>query len=163
MAELGPTYEEHLQSLVSAKSPSIPFYSSVTGKLATETNFGPEYWRSNLESPVEFFPAVKAMINNQGPDQLFLELGPHSALGGPLRQIFAASAAKGRRVYLPSLVRGVDAVGCLLEMAGQLYLKSMPVQFENLMPKGKILTDLPNYPWNHEQVHWTEPRAVKDW
>jgi acyl transferase domain-containing protein len=72
MAELGPTYEEHLQSLMHAKAPSIPFYSSVTGKLlATETTLGSRYWRHNLESPVEFFPAVKALINAQGPDQLF--------------------------------------------------------------------------------------------
>ncbi|PGH14046.1 hypothetical protein AJ79_03316 [Helicocarpus griseus UAMH5409] len=162
MLPLGPTYEEHL-SLVRAQAPSIPFFSSVTGKLASGIVLGPQYWRQNLESPVKFFPAVRELIASQESDQLFLEIGPHSALSGPLRQIFGASSSKGRKTYLASLIRGFNAVQSVLEMAGQLYLKSVPIDFEYLTPPGRTLTDIPNYPWQHENVHWAEPRVVKEW
>lgn len=160
---LGQAYEDYLTPLVHAKEPSIPFFSSVTGKLASGTTFGPQYWRQNLESPVKFFPAVKALISSQESDQLFLEIGPHSALSGPVRQIFGASGSKGRRTYLASLVRNTDAVDSVLDMAGQLYLKSIPVQFDHLTPGGRTLTDLPTYPWQHGTVHWAEPRVVEEW
>ncbi|PGH05504.1 hypothetical protein AJ80_08325 [Polytolypa hystricis UAMH7299] len=163
MLPLGQTYEDHLSPLVKAQPPSVPFFSSVTGKLASATTFGPQYWRQNLESPVKFFPAIRALIASQESDQFFLEIGPHSALSGPIRQIFGASASKGRRTYLASLVRGANAVDSVLEMAGQLFLKSIPVQLEHLTSSGRTLTDIPNYPWQHENVLWNEPRVVKEW
>ncbi|KAL4863050.1 hypothetical protein BDV12DRAFT_189962 [Aspergillus spectabilis] len=164
MRELGPEYERNVRSLVNAGTAVIPFFSSVTGRFAEDTVFGAEYWRQNLESPVKFFPAVKELINSkQEADQLFLEIGPHSALAGPLMQIFKTTALKRRLTYLPSLIRGKDAVGSILEMCGQLHLQTVDINVEHLNPGANILTDLPGYPWQHDASYWPENRALKEW
>lgn len=165
MLDLGSRYEQCLQPFVRAQRARLPFFSSVTGKrLAEEALLDARYWRQNLESPVKFYPAVRALIANQQPaDQLFLEIGPHSALGGPLRQIFKATKTKGRLTYSPSLVRGRNAVESALEMCGQLFLQTVDIRMEQWTRGGSTLTDLPAYPWQHESSHWSETRAVREW
>ncbi|KAL4814823.1 hypothetical protein BDW67DRAFT_192033 [Aspergillus spinulosporus] len=165
MLDLGSGYEQCLQPFVKTQRARLPFFSSVTGKrLAEEALLDARYWRQNLESPVKFYPAVRALIASQQPaDQLFLEIGPHSALGGPLRQIFKATKTKGRLAYLPSLVRGRNAVESALEMCGQLFLQTVDIRMEQWTRGGSTLTDLPAYPWQHESSHWFETRAVREW
>ncbi|KAL2816619.1 hypothetical protein BDW59DRAFT_166264 [Aspergillus cavernicola] len=164
MLELGPGYEQQLQPFVNDGPAGIPFFSTVTGKSAATTLLDAQYWRLNLESPVKFFPAVKALIASQQPaDQLCLEIGPHSALGGPLRQIFKMTATKGRLTYFPTLVRGKNAVESILDMCGQLYLHMVDIRLEQLNPGARTLTDLPGYPWQHDTSHWAETRAVREW
>lgn len=163
MTEFGPIYERYIEPFVTAKSPSITFFSSVTGKALEGGEFGAEYWRRNLESPVRFFPAVKSMIDSQESDQLFLEIGPHSALAGPLRQIFKASSSKIKLDYCPSIVRGTNETLSILNMCGQLYLQMIPLNLRLLTTGGVLLTDLPNYPWHHAASHWVENRVLREW
>ncbi|KIA75610.1 polyketide synthase [Aspergillus ustus] len=164
MLEVGSAYEEYLRPFVYAKPTSVPFLSTVTGKPASTAPLDAGYWRRNLESPVKFFPGVKALIaSQQSQDQLYLEIGPHSALGGPLRQIFKTTSSKSRLTYLPTLLRGKDALECVLQTCGQLYLQAVDLRLEKLSPGGATLTDLPAYPWHHETSHWAESRAVKEW
>lgn len=164
MLELGSEYEQHLYPLLNTQTPTIPFFSSVTGVFTPTTVLGAEYWRQNLESPVKFFPAVKALISSQqASDHLYLEIGPHSALSGPLRQIFKNTASKGRLSYLPTLIRGKNSVESILETCGQLYLQTVDIDIKPLNPEAKILTDLPVYPWQHDVSHWVENRVLKEW
>jgi acyl transferase domain-containing protein len=164
MLEVGAVYEEYLRAFVHAKPASVPFLSTVTGKSAGTTLLDAAYWRRNLESPVKFFPAVKAMIaSQQSQDQLYLEIGPHSALSGPLRQIFKTTPAKGRLTYLSTTTRGKDGLECILRMCGQLYLQAVDLRLEKLTPGAETLTDLPAYPWQHDTSHWAESRAVREW
>jgi acyl transferase domain-containing protein len=164
MLELGSEYEQHLQPLLNAQTPATPFFSSVTGTYTPATVLGAEYWRQNLESPVKFFPAVKELIKSQqATDHLYLEIGPHSALAGPLRQIFKMTASKGRLTYLPTLIRGKNSVESILETCGQLYLQTVDINIKQLNPGAEVLTDLPVYPWQHDISHWVENRALKEW
>ncbi|KAL6231642.1 hypothetical protein BDW75DRAFT_247787 [Aspergillus navahoensis] len=164
MLDVGAEYEKHLQPFVHAQPVVIPFFSTVTGKTAGTAILDAGYWRRNLESPVKFFPAVKSLIASHQPvDQLYLEIGPHSALGGPLRQIFKTTAAKGRLAYLPTLVRGKHAVESILQACGELYLQGLDLQLNRLTPGATTLTDLPVYPWHHGSSHWAEARAVREW
>lgn len=164
MLELGSEYEQHLQPLINSQAPAIPFFSSVTGVFTPTAVLGAEYWRQNLESPVKFFPAVKALINSQqAADHLCLEIGPHSALAGPLRQIFKMTASKGHLTYLPTLIRGKSSLESILETCGQLYLQTVDIDIKPLNPGAKVLTDLPLYPWKHDVSHWVENRALKEW
>ena len=163
MAEIGPIYEQYIKPLITAKSPTTNFFSSVSGKFLEGNKLGAEYWRQNLESPVRFFPAVKSLIESQGSDQLFLEIGPHSALAGPLRQIFKASSSNVRLSYCASMVRGKYDTLSILDMCGQLYLQKIPLNLELLTLGAHHLTDLPNYPWRHDISHWVENRVVKEW
>ncbi|KAL5043621.1 hypothetical protein BDW71DRAFT_216220 [Aspergillus fruticulosus] len=165
MLDLGSGYEQSLQPFVRAQRARVPFFSSVTGKrLPEEALLDARYWRRNLELPVNFYSAVKSLIASQQPaDQLFLEIGPHSALGGPLRQIFKTTKTKGRLDYSPSLVRGRNAVESALEMCGQLFLQAVDIRMEQWARGGSTLTDLPAYPWQHDASHWYETRAVREW
>jgi acyl transferase domain-containing protein len=163
MAEVGDVYEEFMKPYVTGKAPTIPFYSSVSGNLVKTTKLDQSYWRKNLESPVKFYPAVRSCIENQMGDQLFLEIGPHSALAGPLRQIFKVIAYNDQLIYHQTLVRGKDSTSCLLQAIGQLYLNAVPINFESLNSKGRPLTDLPLYPWRHETSYWSESRITKEW
>ncbi|KAL2441685.1 Highly reducing polyketide synthase gloL [Exophiala dermatitidis] len=163
MTEIGSQYEEFLQPCISPKSPAIRLFSTVTGDLMEDPTMGPAYWRQNLESPVQFYSAIRHIIEKGKSDQLFLEIGPHSALAGPLRQIFKSSSAKTRLSYVSSLTRGKNAIECIQDMCGQLYLHGIPLSFAPIMRVSRPLTDLPLYPWRHNASHWAETRAVREW
>ena len=45
MLELGSEYEQHLYPLLNTQTPTIPFFSSVTGVFTPTTVLGAEYWR----------------------------------------------------------------------------------------------------------------------
>lgn len=100
-------------------TPSTTFISSVTGNAINgPLTFGPEYWLSNLVSPVKFSTAVSTLMDTKG-DGLFLEVGPHSTLSGPLRQI---AAEKSRPfTYVSSQVRGESSIKNLMAALGRLY------------------------------------------
>ncbi|KAJ5087107.1 hypothetical protein NUU61_008414 [Penicillium alfredii] len=163
MKDLGSIYETHLQRFVKAKPPTIQFISSVAGQSSTSVSLDAEYWRRNLESPVEFLAAVRAMVARPDGDQLFLEIGPHAALASPIRQIFFSYQKEHQLMYQESLMRGQNALSCILEMLGQLYLQAILIRREALLPEEPILTDLPPYPWNHEESHLLESRVVREW
>jgi acyl transferase domain-containing protein len=165
MTEIGGLYEDMLKKTISAGSPQIPFFSSsVKAKQDLDTlDLGPTYWRNNLESPVLFHSAVETCIEEHPKDHLFIELGPHSALAGPLRQIFKQRDPKDNISYLSALVRGKDASETFLKLIGQLHLLLIPVNFRALTPTGKVLTDLPTYQWKHDTSYWNESRLTHDW
>ena len=167
MQELGDAYQALLENRVSSCRPAIPFFSSVTGKaIARSDQLGPFYWRKNLESPVLFYSAVKMMMmamKDPPDDKIFLEIGPHSALAGPLRQIFKAVATEGLPIYFPSLLRGKNCTESLLTTVGQLHLQCVPIEFTALTPSMRVLTNLPNYQWNHDTSYWSESRVSREW
>lgn len=167
MHDLGDAYQSLLENHVFSRQPAIPFFSSVTGKaIARSDQLGPSYWRDNLESPVLFYSAVKMMMtvmNDLSNDKLFLEIGPHSALAGPLRQIFKAITTEALPTYFPTLVRGKNCTESLLTTVGQLHLQSVPIDFVALTPSMRVLTNLPNYQWNHETSYWSESRVSREW
>lgn len=77
MRGIGKTYEASLDPLVHAGEVSLPFYSSVTGKLETgKGTLGVHYWRKNLECPVLFYPAVMSYLKEATRDTVFVEVGP---------------------------------------------------------------------------------------
>src|SRR5580700_2368341 len=117
MVELGNEYYNLIERHIAARQPKVPFYSSVTGKILDEPEtLGPTYWKTNLESPVLFNSAVTAILLDQPENNLFLEIGPHSALSSPLRQIFKATSTQS--IYESTLVRGKDCVESMLTTAG---------------------------------------------
>lgn len=162
MKEIAETYEDSIQDYISAKEPEVAFYSSVTGSLISEYgSLGAKYWRQNLESPVLFSSAVRSLLKDSPKDQVFVEIGPHSALQGPLRQIFKACSASNPH-YASALVRNERGSKTILQCVGQLFIRGMSIDFTAMMP-GRVLTDLPAYPWNHEAEYWDETRVARDW
>lgn len=169
MVECGEIYLQNLSStLEKTKQTRIPFFSSTYGgQLADKTKLDEQYWRLNLQSPVRFDTAVRSLLQemsqeDDGKSRIMLEIGPHSALAGPLRQIFRDTNRK--LTYTSTLVRQRNAKASLLEAIGHLWVHSVPINLSALFPTGgKVLTDLPTYPWYHEQSFWEENRIAKQW
>lgn len=122
MGEIGGMYEKLLDGFVKDKKPSVPFYSSVTEKqIKTSGQLGPSYWRRNLENPVLFSPAVQLMMHSTVEDTVYLEISPHAALSGPLRDIFKSVQMPTASTYLPTLIRNESGPKSILSSLGRLY------------------------------------------
>jgi acyl transferase domain-containing protein len=167
MQAVGESYQSLMNNHTIRSTSTIPFYSSVTGeKIEPGSQLGNNYWRQNLESPVAFSPAVKALLEDHSlasTDKLFIEIGPHSALAGPLRQVFRSVKTAINPQYLATMIRDSNCTERLLKTAGQLYLLGIPLHFSAINPSGKVLTNLPTYPWHHKEQYWNESRLVRDW
>ncbi|EAU32451.1 hypothetical protein ATEG_07067 [Aspergillus terreus NIH2624] len=146
----------------------IDFYSSLLGqKLDTGLALNASYWVENLTKPVLFSSALETLYAESKPD-LVVEIGPHSALEGPIKQTFkgigqeAASEVK----YLPSLVRNQNATITALSLAGNLFTNGQALDFgavnqtDDQAVKPVVLTDLSPYAWSH-QKYWHETRISK--
>ena len=163
MEVIGDDYQTLLESLVRSNQPTVPFFSSVTGKtIEGGSKLGPSYWRTNLESPVLFYSATQAILHKQSHN-LFLEIGPHSALAGPLRQIFKASNTISTPIYVPTVVRGKNCTTSVLAAMGQLHLQGIPINFDVITPGKTIPIDLPLYSWHHDTKYWNESRVTREW
>ncbi|KAJ3541377.1 hypothetical protein NM208_g4643 [Fusarium decemcellulare] len=167
MKSLAAQYQELIEpelAIKGLKRPVIigtPFFSSVTGKVVTfGEDLGPDYWVSNLTSRVRFTTAVSRALE-KFPNSLFVEIGPHSTLSGPLRQISAAVGAKYR--YIPTLIRGGDSSHNLLSTLGKLYQNGVSLDWSNIVRKGKVLSNIPRYAWDHSSgSFWYEARLSKE-
>ncbi|KAJ5698397.1 fatty acid synthase S-acetyltransferase [Penicillium macrosclerotiorum] len=171
MREVGERYESLLTRylpITQSTSFSCPLFSTVTGKEILEVSeINPRYWRENLESPVLFATAVRELLMSDASKALnpvFVEIGPHAALAGPLREIFSLHSGTISPVYLPTLDRkSNDLAAQLLEAAAECFSLGINVDLLNLNGPGRILTDLPVYPWDHTERHWQESRITRDW
>lgn len=160
MTEVWDHYHSLLVNCIGEKRVTKLFFSSVTGGLV-DFGLGPEYWQKNMESPVLFKSAVSQILRHRiGANAVFLEVGPHSALAGPLRQTLAHKGSKAS--YIPTMVRSRDCSETFLSALGSLWSLQVPFALEALFPSGSCLTDLPPYPWDHEESYWYESRLSKE-
>jgi acyl transferase domain-containing protein/NADPH:quinone reductase-like Zn-dependent oxidoreductase len=192
--------DEYLKSIehITPKKPNenhdlISFFSSVTGTKLQAEALGSAYWVSNLLGQVKFAESVKKLcfetdIRHTGIGRLagrrakrmgtaqkpgvdfFLELGPHSALSAPLKQIIQADVKlKAADIeYASVLVRNKDAISCALDAMAKLASLNYSMNFESINRQEvankrspRLLVDLPPYSWNHTRSYWAEPRMSK--
>ena len=154
---------------------SVAFSSPVTGGriFGADELTDPEHWVSSLVQPVEFVDAFTDMVlADMDPSgssvDVIIELGPHTALGGPIREILELPEFNGVQIpYFGCLVRYANALESIQSLAGNLLRGGLRPDMEKInFPLGKgyhvkTLTDLPSYPWNHQNRHWFEPRFNK--
>ena len=169
MVPLGKEYRRLLEEEFTHQG-AVPFtnhqlkatmYSSAIDDIIQDSAIlNPTYWQTNLTSPVRFYPALEKLLR-QIPNNVLVEVGPHSTLAGPLRQI--CSKVGLNSTYIPSMSRGKDCSEVLLSAFGQLYQQGVPLNFKALTVGGNVLTDLPLYPWDHGASFWYESRLSKDW
>ena len=160
---------------MSGRSARAPMYSCITGDVVSGENVGIEYWGRNIADPVLFNQAAQIMLTSESSIDHIVEIGPHSALAGPLKQIASALGFSTERLkYIPTLVRGSNGVDDMLRPAGTLFLRGYDVDLEQANSRGRIsengsaqqigkhLVDLPTYQWNYDQLHWVESRLSCD-
>ncbi|EGE05508.1 fatty acid synthase S-acetyltransferase [Trichophyton equinum CBS 127.97] len=161
---IGAQYELSISPFIRHEEKMLPLFSTVTSKTITQPqDLNAAYWRSNLESPVLFSGAIQSVL--QGAQRTaFLEIGPHSALAGPLRQIFQIAGLKNPPVYVPTLDRSeTDSQTQLLSAAGSTHICGVSVDLESENGKGNTLGNIPPYPWNHDHKYWYSSRLTDEW
>ncbi|KAI1080407.1 putative polyketide synthase [Whalleya microplaca] len=156
---------------------TVRMVSSVTNSVIPEmTVLDEAYWSANLRSPVLFNQAVQTILTSEefSKVDLLIEVGPHSAMAGPIKQIKAELNAE-KLDYLPTLLRGKDCAVQLLKLAGEMFLRSYPIDMERVtriegtspsgkptITKGSVIVDLPPYQWNYTKPFWAESRASRE-
>ncbi|KAI0439264.1 putative polyketide synthase [Xylaria telfairii] len=165
MWEYGPAYEKHLRPYLPdlTLEPQIPFYSSVTGdKLVGAGTLGAAYWRRNMESPVLFNSALRSALRNESDNNtVLIEIGPHPALGGPIRQILSDVGRTDS--HIGTLSRGRSCHESMLHLAGKLFQNGVPMNHSFICPPGCYVKDLPPYAWNRDTTYWAESRLAHEW
>ncbi|KAL9028248.1 MAG: hypothetical protein Q9196_003360 [Gyalolechia fulgens] len=187
MAQVAPVYNALLSTAISHmlteddsswRQPKTRMISSVTGEELQDDHVPVEYWSQNLRSRVLFDSAVSALANHPDLQTVgqVVEIGPHSALAGPLRQIFTANKFDHLN-YMPTLVRGSDSAVQLLKTAGELFVRDYPLDVEEVNAIDKLqsnntklalareprqLVDLPSYQWNYDKKYWAEARFSEE-
>ncbi|KFY28750.1 hypothetical protein V491_00304 [Pseudogymnoascus sp. VKM F-3775] len=162
-------FESSLPGLMNAaRTSDVPMYSCITGKvLNSQHDVGIAYWRKNLENPVLFTQAVAALVSAQPDVNCLIEIGPHSALAGPIRQIRSSLGLSTEDMgYLPSIIRGEDNVDNMLKLAGSLFVADYPIDLKAVNSDGALdgsfLPGLTSYQWNYEgDAPWVENRLSR--
>ena len=177
MQVLADEYLEALEGMVPQyprSKETVKMASSVTGKCIMYDELTPSYWVQNLVSPVLFSAAIDILLKQptkgrrqaratESAFDFLLEIGPHAALNGPLRQILQAYAAS-HIPYSSVLVRGENGSATALAAAGVLFCHGTQIDVEaanNIHNRPSPLTDLPSYPWNHSLKYWADSRISR--
>ena len=186
MEEIAADYSSALQDLFPGNpctGRSMTMVSSVTGqKLPLEEMRQSEYWTKNLTSPVRFSDALKQICSTAGRNSKkklgakqrtlsvtdIVEVGPHSALQGPTKDILRSIACEDVS-YASALVRSSSAMETVLGVLGRLHCLGYPVDVPEINQAGEkyrnrqiVLPDLPQYPFDHSRSYWHENRLCRE-
>lgn len=163
-------YKDSLEVLDQPKSiGGTRFYSSLYGRQIEGIECDAAYWVDNLTRPVRFSEALNCMVRPASDEgtaiSMLVELGPHSALQGPIKQVLQAAGVGKDVSYSSALVRKCSAVDSALDVASGVIAKGGLVHVDAInLPNGtdtckaSLLTDLPRYAWNHHKRYWHESR-----
>ncbi|OCL10070.1 putative polyketide synthase [Glonium stellatum] len=186
MNAVAPLYEGLFSSAARSLSdadfawrrPATNMISSVTGAEYTYEDISIAYWCDNLRSRVLFDSAMTTLGSSESFSHvnMLIEIGPHSALGGPIKQICSINGFH-HLGYAPSLLRGSNCAVALLKTAGELFNRGFAeLDFESINSVGgfaslnttkqrntpRYIPDLPPYQWNYEHTFWYEPRSIQE-
>ncbi|KAL4874704.1 hypothetical protein BJY04DRAFT_233401 [Aspergillus karnatakaensis] len=158
---IGGLYKSLVVPHLTPQAPTVPFYSTVYGRQVREAKaLGAEYWQLNIENPVLFRTAVSQMLADQD-NTAHLEIGPHSALAGPLRHIYKETNQQSTQ-YTSVAERGQDAANVFLTSLGNLFTFGLSPKVP-YSPNAYTLGDLPTYAWNYANPYWAETRVTAGW
>ena len=167
-------YRAAMGAIKPTRSKNVDFYSSLTGAKINTFALGSSYWVNNLKSTVQF---AKSLFNccslnreqSTSEDSVthLIEIGPHSALKGPIRDILVTAPKTSYKIgYSSTLVRKENAAVSILNLVSDLFMKGCNLNMTAInFPKGegrrKVLCELPRYSWNHETEYWHESRISR--
>ncbi|KAI1213019.1 uncharacterized protein F4807DRAFT_471537 [Annulohypoxylon truncatum] len=159
--------EDQFHPTEKALGSGATLFSSVTeSKRTTPTDA--LYWKTNMVSAVRFNGALKALLEDENAPNFLIEIGPSGALAGPVSQVLKSLPASvgGEITYTSSWARGADAGKALFDVAGRLWVAGADIDMATVNEydgQNRVITDLPNYSWNHTTKYWHENASSKDW
>ena len=173
---------QHIRTTNPTSTDNVRMFSSLTGRLVESTELGPQYWVDNMTCQVKFFQAFKSLVHftaskqqRRGTEKPFanfiIEIGPHAALKGPLRQMLNSDYGKAESMtYCSVLERNSNAATTALTVAGQLFAHGYAVNISRANNPQQLnsqplahLVDLPPFPWNRSYRYWHEGRMSTDY
>jgi acyl transferase domain-containing protein len=145
------------------------------------------YWVRNMLQPVRFSEALKRLccppagalrkrldrshrkhvaVNN------LVEIGPHSALQGPINETLRTHSPPNEINYYPTMKRGIPAINSILEVSGHMACRGIKIDLNvanqlELPPTDQasrraVLTELPEYPFDHSCTYWPTGRLGRE-
>ena len=152
---------------------TVRMISSVTGGLVQSKDLDAQYWARNMVSPVRFVEALEGALEplmgakegSQPSVEMILEIGPHSALAGPIKQILKENVQNCSEItYHSVLTRNADAIANAVNTAGELHVRGVNICFnainnQDQMSTQQPLMNMPTYNWEHSMSHWNEGRV----
>jgi acyl transferase domain-containing protein len=186
MEVVAAEYAKAIKGLESgqAKADHITMISSITGKEATKDDLrSPQYWVANMISLVRFSEAMEQLCDQSARKvrkkldcshrglfriDALLEVGPHSALEGPTRDIVSAILGSTDIPYSSCLIRKRAGLHSIMTAIGQLHCLGFSVDLEKVNGFGgkaydrpRTLANLPEYPFDHSRDYWHESRISR--
>lgn len=174
MTFVAEEYRAALQGLSISDGGIADFYSSVTGQRVSSSELGPDYWVLNMVNKVQFSNSLQNLClgtetrtkRKRGKAtavDILVEIGPHSALQAPIKQILQSNTkiSASRIQYMSALIRKTDAAHTCLDLVSRLFERGFPVDLHAVnCPLGSesnvVLVDLPPYTWDHSTSYWAE-------
>lgn len=186
MEDMSQKYEEMMGSLSRPNESTAPMISSVTGeRIASERLVDPSYWVLNMVSPVLFSQGMTKMCTGKTGNLVkkidmshtfsyavdhVVELGPHAVLQAPIQAILRSHQRAESIKYDSILRRNHCSMESMLSAVGSLHARGVKVNLEAVneghgcqrSPRA-LLTDLPEYPFNHSRSYWHEGRLSRNY
>ncbi|MFY1616143.1 type I polyketide synthase [Micromonospora sp. WMMD736] len=150
----GDELERQLDGLTPAE-PRVPMLSSVDPTGAVP-EYGPAYWGRNVREPVLFWPAIDRLLSRR--PAVFVELGPHPVLTGPLAASLVARSRRGAAIG--SLVRGRPPVQTLTRALAEAYTSGVAVDWAAVHGEGRRYLPLPPVRLSEERYWLPTPESV---
>ncbi|KAL7959326.1 hypothetical protein V8C34DRAFT_280434 [Trichoderma compactum] len=170
--------------------PPVVMISSVKGEAVEDRCLSIDYWTKNLLHPVRFSDALAGLCFSRTTQtqatlradaaganvfaDVLIELGPHGALQGAIRDVLAAHAEGVAVAFLPALKRDAPGADVLLNAIGYLHARGYPINVDDVNSSAdttggrgsrplRILPELPGYQFNHSNKFWYESRLSRNY
>jgi hypothetical protein len=116
-------------------------------------------WVKNFTSKVRFYQSFKRLctstsslkkglpaVSSKADIDMILEIGPHSALKGPIRSTTTELAEQNRLGYASSLIKGINACKTMLSLVGTLFTRGFSTDFRLVnFPNGTTKRNVSTY------------------
>ncbi|TLD18611.1 hypothetical protein PspLS_10350 [Pyricularia sp. CBS 133598] len=144
--------------------------------IPSDVSLGSSYWVANLVQPVRFTEALEMLYlgaSMNGGYDLGIEVGPHPALQGPVKQTVQEFTADSPLAYTGLMKRGENSTEAISKGLGYIW----QIFGEGVVDFGAyeafcagedagksnfaVAKGLPTYPWDHSRTLWQESRLSK--
>ncbi|NKI45486.1 type I polyketide synthase [Streptomyces physcomitrii] len=146
---------------VVARTPEVPFFSTVTGEWVTTAETDGSYWFRNLRGRVLLEPVVRALAG--AGHGVFVEISPHPVLAVPVGETL--EAAGGEAAVIGSLRRGDGGPARMYSSLGEAWARGVGVDWSPVFADlSARRVDLPTYAFQR-QHYWlpsAEPGTAAD-
>jgi len=130
--------------------PHKKFVSSVTGGAVAPETLGATHWWRNVREPVQFEPALNALLSDD--IRVFLEVGPRPILASYVRDMLREAGARGVVIETLSETDGQSAFDPIERAASKVALGGGKIEMQRFFgPAPASAIALPLYPWQHAQ------------